>query len=49
MEKASGMHWIGGWVGSRAGLDTPVVKLEISVPVMDQMLIVQLVTGHFAG
>jgi hypothetical protein len=47
MEKASGMHWTGGWQASTAGLDIPVVKLEIPVPVTDQMLTDQLVTGNF--
>jgi hypothetical protein len=30
-EKASGTHWIGGWVGPRAVLDT-VVKRKIPSP-----------------
>jgi hypothetical protein len=30
-ERASGTHWIGGWVGSRAGLDA-VVKRKIPSP-----------------
>jgi hypothetical protein len=25
-EKAPGTHWIGGWVGSRAGLDAVVTR-----------------------
>jgi hypothetical protein len=30
-ERAPGTHWIGGWMGSRAGLDA-VVKREIPIP-----------------
>jgi hypothetical protein len=30
-ERAPGTHWIGGWVGLRAGLDT-VVKRKIPSP-----------------
>jgi hypothetical protein len=30
-ERAHGIHWIGGWVGSRAGLDD-VEKREILTP-----------------
>jgi hypothetical protein len=30
-ERALGTHWIGGWVGPRAGLD-PVVKSKIPSP-----------------
>jgi hypothetical protein len=30
-ERAPGTHWIGGWVGSRASLDT-VVKRKIPSP-----------------
>jgi hypothetical protein len=33
-ERAPGTHWIGDWVGSRAGLDT-VVKRKISNPYRD--------------
>jgi hypothetical protein len=31
-ERTLGTHWIGGWVGTTAGLDT-VVKRKISQPV----------------
>jgi hypothetical protein len=33
-ERASGIHWIGGWVGPRTGLDT-VVKRKIPSPCWD--------------
>jgi hypothetical protein len=33
-ERAPGTHWIGGWVGPRAGLDA-VVKRNISRPYRD--------------
>jgi hypothetical protein len=31
-EKAPGTHWIGGWAGIRAALDTAVVKRKIPSP-----------------
>jgi hypothetical protein len=33
-EKAPGIHWIGDWVGPRAGLDA-VVKRKIHIPSRD--------------
>jgi len=39
-ERARGVHWIGGWVGPRAGLDA-MVKREIRVPVGDRTPVVQ--------
>jgi hypothetical protein len=36
-ERAPGMHWIGCWVGLRAGLDT-VLKRKISSPHQDSNL-----------
>jgi hypothetical protein len=33
-ERAPGTHWIGGWVGPRAGLDT-VAKQKIPSPCRD--------------
>jgi hypothetical protein len=35
-ERATGTHWIGGWVGPRAGLDA-VVKRKIPSPCRDSM------------
>jgi hypothetical protein len=36
-ERAAVTHWIGGWVGPRAGLDT-VVKRKIPSPAMNRTL-----------
>jgi hypothetical protein len=34
-ERAPGTHWVEGWVGPRAGLDTAVVKRKIPSPCRD--------------
>jgi hypothetical protein len=31
-EKAPGTHWIGGWVGPRAGLDDVVKGTSLTLP-----------------
>jgi hypothetical protein len=36
-ERVPGTHWIGGWVGTRAGLDT-VVKRKIPTPAGNRIL-----------
>jgi ABC-type taurine transport system ATPase subunit len=38
-----GIHWIGGWVNPRAGMDA-VAKRRISAPVGNRTLVVQTVT-----
>jgi hypothetical protein len=38
-ERAPGIHWIGGWVGPRASLDTAVVKRRIPSPYRDSNLL----------
>jgi len=44
-EKAPCIHWRGGWVGLRAGLDTVVmvVKREIPAPARNQTPVTQSV------
>jgi hypothetical protein len=41
--KIPGTHWIGGWVGPRAGVNTAVVKRKnlIIVPAGDQTPVVK--------
>jgi hypothetical protein len=41
-EKAPGTHWIGGWVGPRAGLEA-VVKKKIPSPLLLLLLLLLLV------
>jgi hypothetical protein len=48
-ERAPGTHWIGGWVGPRAGLDT-IVKRKIFGPCQEsnpRTPIVQAVTSRY--
>jgi hypothetical protein len=48
-ERATGTHWIGGWVGSRAGLDT-LSNRKIPIPRRESNpdhLIVQPIASHY--
>jgi hypothetical protein len=47
-EKSPGIHWIGGWVGSRAGLDA-VVKRKIPIPSPIIQPVAQLYTTEISG
>jgi hypothetical protein len=47
-ERTPGTHWIGGWVGLRAGLDAWARK-KSSVPVGDRTPIVQPVVRHYTA
>jgi hypothetical protein len=50
-ERLPGTHWIGSWVGSRAGLD-PVVKRKIPSPLRElnpRTPIVQPVAQRYGG
>jgi hypothetical protein len=44
--KDPGIHWIGGWVGPRAGLDAGA-RRKILCPVGDRTPIVQSVVSHY--
>jgi hypothetical protein len=47
-ETAPGNHWIGGWVGPRAGLDA-VVRIKIPSPLPGpEPLIIQSVAQRYA-
>jgi hypothetical protein len=43
-----GTHWIGGWLGLRAGLDAGARK-KSSTPVGDRTPIVQPVVRHYTA
>jgi hypothetical protein len=45
-ERTQGTHWIGGWVGLRAGLDTEA-KRKSFAPVGDRTPVVQSVVRHY--
>jgi hypothetical protein len=47
-ERTPDTHWIGAWVGPRAGLDSGVEE-ESSAPVGDQTPIVQPVLRHYTA
>jgi hypothetical protein len=46
-ERASGIHWIGGWVGPRAGLDD--VEKRKSLQAVARRYADWAISAHFCG
>jgi hypothetical protein len=46
-ERTPGTHWIGGWVGPRAGLDEEARRKKSSASVGDRTPVVQSVVSHY--
>jgi hypothetical protein len=42
-------HWIGGWVGPRAGLDTAVARSETTAASKKRTPVLQHVASNFNG
>jgi hypothetical protein len=47
-ERTTGTHWIGGWVGPRAGLDAGLEE-KTSAPAGDRTPILQPVVRHYTA
>jgi hypothetical protein len=46
--KDPGTHWIGGWVGPRAGMDAEA-RRKILSPARDRTPVVQSAVRHYTG